>query len=201
MLKKRKIGKTAAVSLLFVALICLLASHAPRKPESVVADFCKSMQEYDIEAMSSCVADNIYDIQLKKSGRDVMSDALYDYYKENAGKIKYSIESSEFEEKIGSVTVRFSYVDSRSYFDTAMRDYYRQNIAYDMDGISLSSKEKEGIFADSVKANRESNQNRSEETVTFSCIKICDEWLIQEVPREISNIYYSNAYAVDRAEI
>lgn len=178
--------------LLFVMFVLTGCSKA--KPDTVVDTFCKAMQDFDMDKMAECVASDNSSVAESVEEDSELSDSLLEYYKENANKMKYSIESSKADGESGSVTVKFKYVDTSPVITAALGEYVQQGIALAFSGADMSDEATETLFTDIFNEKKESTDTKMiEETVTFSCVKDDKGWLIKEVADEVTNVLMSNA--------
>lgn len=187
--------------ILTILSILVLASgcSAGEKPDKVVSEFIEAMKEFDFELMSTKInpeargeMDEIEDIY----GEDgSLENYFIEYVEGNAKKITYTINESEVDENKAKVNVSFEYVDGAPLFKATFAEYMKEIFALAFSNMDeeITDEQYSEIFIKSMEEQSELiEETFTEKTLDVECMKIEDEWYINEPSDEILDVLMSN---------
>ena len=184
--------KRFLVVILALALAVGLAGcGGETRPEDTVKAYCEALKASNFDEMGALKEkpvgkeDIVGDLHAEKM------DVLYDYFKENAANIVYTIKDVKTEGGASKVTVEFKYVDASNIAQRGMQDFVLKAIS-----MVLTPPTDEEL----QQAMNECFQNAivffkdaaTTETVVFSCVKTEDKWKIGEISDGLVSVYTCN---------
>ncbi|MDD3662248.1 MAG: DUF4352 domain-containing protein [Candidatus Pacebacteria bacterium] len=177
-----------------IILMFGLTGCSGNKPDSVVKTFCNAMQEFDIETMKECVLNESGKIDESIDEENELGSSLMDYYKENAKKIDYTIEDSQIDGDTGTVTVKFTYLDTEPVVTITLAEYMQKGIALAFSGAEISDSTGSAMFTEIFDEKKNSVKTEMiEEEIQLSCVKGEEGWKIKDLSDEVLNVMMSNA--------
>lgn len=154
--------KVIAILCMLLMVFALAACGAP-KPESTVEQFCEAMKKYDVAGMNVCLVQPCEDIGEISDDDVEMPESIWNYVKESAADIHYTVNEAEVDGEKATVAVDFTYND----VSEAMTD------AFD-------------------KAVESAEAKTATKTIEFECVLKDGEWLITEMPENVEYVLTSN---------
>lgn len=184
----KKLGMFCLTLLLCISLVGCSKS----KPDPVVTSFCDALQQYDFEAMKTCMTEDEDDLQEDLfSEEESMEEESFLILKECAAKMTYEIESSEVTEDTANVTVAFTYVDLSPVMTTTIGEYLQQAF-----GMAFTGADEDtfGTLFDSIFREKydAAELTTITQSVTFGCVNTEDGWKIDTIPEEFVNVATAN---------
>lgn len=167
-------------------------------PDTTVIEFMESAKKFDIESMISKIdpqhRDGMDDIsELYEEGQKEENIYLLDYFKDNAKDITYKITDTRTSGDSAIVSVNVNYIDGTPLFRSVMSDYTKKVLASKFTGRELTQDQTIEIIIASMKKHEESVQKPTvNKQLEIKCIKIDDEWYIEELTEDLSNVVTSN---------
>ena len=190
--KWESITKRTAIAGLFLSMLVFLTACG--KPEDVVKSYCASVKAFDFDKIDEYMAnptENSTNDDMEKEMPDI-----WNYAKENAKKMKYTVINSNVNGDKATVTVKFDYVDASGIMNAALADYvskaWSMALAGNADEDAMTA-----ILIDCFNEKKASNQpSTATATLDFECIKVDGKWKIDKVPKEFSSVALCN---IDKA--
>lgn len=175
-------------------LLSLSACAVNAKPDTVVDSFCKAMQKLDFDGMSACTKAGVNAIEFPSDDSDVFTNQIIDYLSSAASKMTYSIEKSEIDGDIATVTVKYNYVDATPILSASLSEYFQQAFAMALSGASEDAMAQifNTIFTEKIKS---VSNGTSEVIVDYQCKKTEDGWRITNAPDDALNVITCNIYS------
>ncbi len=189
--------------LLIFTMIFSLTSCSSSKPETAVSEFIDAAKEFDLIKMSSKInpssinKDKITDLELAEE--DSYGKYFLDYLKLNAKKITYEIKSSKIDNDKAVVTVYFKYVNGGPLLKATIGDVFSQTISMAFAGVEMSEEETSQMFISSMEKQKANiAESFAEKTIDIKCVKINDQWYIDEPSDDIIDVILSNFNTVSK---
>lgn len=181
-------------------LILTIGCSAGEKPDKVVSEFVEGMKEFDFEKMSSKInPDNVGDIDeilgIYDNEEGSLENHFMEYIKENARKITYTINESKIDGKDAEVNVSFKYVDGGPLFKSTFREYMKELFVVVFSHINeeVSDEQYTDVFIKAMEEQKELiEESFVEKNLDIECIKIQDNWYIDELDDDILDVLMSN---------
>ena len=167
-------------------------------PDTSVIDFMESAKKFDIEEMISKIdpqnRDGIDDIsKLYEEGQKQENIYILNYFKDNAKDITYKINDTTISGDTAIVNVDVNYIDGTPLFRSVMSDYTKKVLASKFTGRELTQDQSVEIIISSMKKHRQSVEHPVvNKQIDIRCVKIDDEWYIEELTEDLSNVVTSN---------
>ena len=198
---KKKMG---IVSLMLILLILVVGCSAEEKPDKVVSEYIEAMKKFDLELMASKInpenREEVEDIS-DLTEEDTMQKHFMDYVKSNAKQINYKINESKIDGAKAVVSVDFKYIDGGPLFKATFGEFMKEMFALaftDMDK-EFTDEEYSEIFIKAMEEQSKSvEETYTERTIDIDCIKIDDEWYIDEPSDELLDVAMSNIISVGK---
>lgn len=178
------------ICLVLAVSVIFTGCSATSSPENAVKNYCAGVKALNREKMNKSLRE--------KSTRDLIeADADSDlgkFFKEQAGKMQYEITNSVVEEDKATITVEMTYIDVSDEMKSATADIVATYLASIFKGDDAKTQEDVNrIILEAVKG-KELKTTTS--TITFKCIKLDNEWLIDNEPYEIINVTSCNTLGI-----
>lgn len=189
---KKLLCAILALALTFSVAGC--AGAAPEtKPDEAVKGFFEAAKQFDFAAMNKFVNPDKPIDESSLNMEDESEKAFVDYFKENAKKITYSIKGSEVSGDTATVTVDCKYIDGATLFQDVMTEYMEKAMEDALNGKEISEEEATSQMMQLLKDKQASAEpTYIETTIPLKCVKINNQWYIEDVGTEIENMITSN---------
>lgn len=187
---KKSISFTC-LAILFAILLCA-CSFKPG-PEKTVEKYCERMKQYDPEGMKNYTTAEIRTENDTAAEDSPFTTVLSDYFKDNLGKLSYSVGKPVVNGDSATVPVEFTYVDAGPIYKAAIGDMLSNAFSLALAGTELSDEESDAMFKAAFEDQKEKiDPITSKATVEFPCVKTDDGWQISKVDDSVLNIMTSN---------
>lgn len=195
--------KISVISIMVCIILLFVGCSAGDKPEDTVSEFIEAMKDFDLESMASNInpedRGEMEDIESLREEEDSMEKYFVDYIESNAKKITYEIKESEIDGDKAVVSVDIKHVDGGPLFRATFEDYMKEvfEVAFtDLDG-EITDEEYNEMFISSMEKQSELiEETFTEKTLEFNCIKIEDEWYIDDPSDEILDVVMANMLSI-----
>lgn len=184
-----------------ILTLSLLLGCERNSPRNVVKAFSNSIKTFDFEKMDTYIySENKSEKLPSFEGLDGLEKSFIDYFKENASKISYSIQSVEENNDKAEVIVKYKFLDGGRVIRNSVIEGIKQITPQKILNPNISDDEIEKIFSDivNIKINEYSEENILEKEITIPCIKINNKWYINGMSEELENVLLSNFVYVIR---
>lgn len=194
--------KISIITIIISMLIILSGCSSQDKPEKVVGEFSEALKAFDLEKMSSKINPSNADDKEVVSNLDEevegsLEKHFIDYVKANAKKIKYDIEDSKVDDDKATVSVKFKYVDGGPLFKATFGEYMQQAFALAFTSPEMTDEEASEMLLTIMKQkNEEIEETFTEKTIDIKCVKVDDEWYIDDLDDDITDVMTSNMVSI-----
>lgn len=162
-------------------------------PEKTVEKYCESMKRYDVDGMKTYTVAEIQSDNDTTTEDSPFTTVLSDYFKDNIGKLSYTVGKPTINGDTATVQVDFTYVDAGPIYKAAIGDMLSKAFALALSGSELSDEESEAMFKAAFEEQKEKiDPITSTSTVEFPCTKTDDGWQISKVDDKVLNIMTAN---------
>lgn len=193
--------KVSIIVFIVIMSLTLSACSSQAKPEDTVAELFKAMKNFDLELMRTKINpnsidedDQVFDFNEED---DVFVEYLIEYVKSNADKISYEIKESEINEDKAVVDVDVKYIDGAPLFRATFTQYMQEVFALAFIQDDLTDEENAEIFINAMEEQKEKAEEAfTEKTLKVECIKIDDQWYIEDASDELLDVAMSNFLSV-----
>ena len=183
--------KVIAILCMLLMVFALAACGAP-KPESTVEQFCEAMKKYDVAGMNVCLVQPCEDIGEISDDDAEMPESIWNYVKESAADIHYTVNEAEVDGEKATVAVDFTYNDVSEAMTEALGQYVLAAFGAAFSG-DASDDAMLKLLADAFDKAVESAEARTAtKTIEFECVLKDGEWLITEMPENVEYVLTSN---------
>lgn len=195
--------KFMSLFIIFVMLFAAGCSTSP-KPESTVSDFMEAGKKFDFTEMRAMInPSNLGSIEKvselnKKDSDNIYQKYFFDYFKENAAKITYTIKGSKFEKNDKAiVSVDIKYVNGGPLLITTLGDVLGRLMTLAMSGTRVNDEETGQMFIEALEEQKKNNpESFTKKTLDIQLIKLDKKWYIDEPNEEFIDIFLSNFISV-----
>lgn len=183
--------KVIAILCMLLMVFALAACGAP-KPESTVEQFCEAMKKYDVAGMNVCLVQPCEDIGEISDDDAEMPESIWNYVKESAADIHYTVNEAEVDGEKATVAVDFTYNDVSEAMTEALGQYVLAAFGAAFSG-DASDDAMLKLLADAFdKAVESAEAKTATKTIEFECVLKDGEWLITEMPENVEYVLTSN---------
>lgn len=192
--------RITAFALAIVMAISLIGCSS-QKPETVVEDYCKAIQAFDMEKAAACMQNGeealkeFEEMQRELKGEEDTYGRLLLYLKECASKMTYTIGEVKTEGDNATVAVFFTYTDVSPIVTSVVGEYIVQALVLAFSGADEAQLEEllVNIFKEKVETIEPGTASAD---VTFNCVKVDGKWKIaafsDESSEAMTNIVTAN---------
>lgn len=166
-------------------------------PEETVIEFMESTKRFDIETIISKIdpqhrqkADKISKLYAKAQKEEYKY--LLDYFKDNAKEITYKTNDTTITGDSAIVNVKVNYIDGTPLFKAVVAEYMKKALDSTISGQKLKPEETVKIIIASIEQKELIEKRVIEKEIDIKCVKIGDEWYIEELDQDLSNVITSN---------
>lgn len=190
------------LTIIMLTLIILSGCSTEEKPETVVSEFMDAMKKFDMEAMAEKInpKDSGSKEDITRFGQDEEEDFgeyFMDYIRDNAKKISYEITDTKIDGDKAVVSLKTKYVDAGPLFQASFGEAMVQSLGVAFSGKELTEEEGTELFVSIMKEKSEEiEESFAEKTLDIKCIKIDDQWYIDEPSDELLDVAMSNMVSV-----
>lgn len=169
-------------------------------PDTAVSEYIESAKLFDLNKMSSKMnpsasMDKDKIIDLEGADENSLEKYILDYLKSNAKKITYKIKDTKIDNDKAVVTVDFKYVNGVPLLKAAMRDAYIQAISRGFTVVEMTDQETSQMLVSSMEKQKENiAESFVEKTIDIKCIKVDNQWYIDEPSDDLIDVIMSNLY-------
>ena len=193
--------KKITAFILAIVMVFSLIGCSSQKPETVVEDYCKAIQAFDMEKAATCMQNGEEDLKefeemrRELEGEEDTYGRLLLYLKECASKMTYTIGEVKTEGDSATVAVSFTYTDASPIVTSVVGEYIVQGLALALSGADEAQMEEllVNIFKEKVKTIEPGTASAD---VTFNCVKVDGKWKIaafsDESSKAMTNIVTAN---------
>lgn len=192
--------RITAFALAIVMAISLVGCSS-QKPETVVEDYCKAIQAFDMEKAAACMQNGeealkeFEEMQRELKGEEDTYGRLLLYLKECASKMTCTIGEVKTEGDNATVAVFFTYTDVSPIVTSVVGEYIVQALVLAFSGADEAQLEEllVNIFKEKVETIEPGTASAD---VTFNCVKVDGKWKIaafsDESSEAMTNIVTAN---------
>lgn len=193
--------KVRILVFIIIMSLSLSACSSQAKPEDTVGEFIEAMKNFDLELMQSKINPNnldeeeeIFDLNEEDN---LFEKDIIEYIESNAKKITYEINESEVDGEKAVVDVDVKYVDGAPLFQATFMQYLEKVFGLAFTQGELTDEENAEIFINAMEEQKEIvEETFSEKSLKFECVKIDDEWYIDDLSDEMLDVATSNFLSV-----
>ncbi|MBC9785958.1 hypothetical protein H1S01_15845 [Heliobacterium chlorum] len=188
--------------LVVVGLFFLAGCSLSPKPETTVSYFLEAGKKYDLTKMSALVANS--DANGKEKISELGNENQYqtyflDYFKENAGKITYTITNAQVKNNNATVTVNFKFVDGTPLLKATLGNVFTKALTGAFSGVKMTEEETKQMIVTAIKKQKETNvESFTDQTIDIKLAKVDDQWFIVEPSDELLNVFMSNFNSIGK---
>jgi hypothetical protein len=179
----------------FVLLLAFSISSCgvTKTPDDTVNNFLSAAQAFDFETMSTYMNPANIDELEEFTSDNELEQYFFDYLKDSASKMTYTIKSSETNADTTSVTVDFKFIDSTPFLTAVIGDVFNKAFSRAFSGSELTDEEMNALFTESLESQRSQMENVfTESTVVIDCVKIDGVWMIDTLTDDFGNVITAN---------
>lgn len=193
--------KKITAFVLAIVMVFSLVGCSSQKPETVVEDYCKAIQAFDMEKAATCMQNGEEDLKefeemrRELEGEEDTYGRFLLYLKECASKMTYTIGEVKTEGDNATVAVSFTYTDVSPIVTSVVGEYIVQGLALALSGADEAQMEEllVNIFKEKVEVIEPGTASAD---VTFNCVKVDGKWKISafsdESSKTMTNIVTAN---------
>lgn len=194
--------KLVSIFVIFAILFTVGCSSAP-KPESTVSEFIEAGKKFDFIQMRAKInpsnlgsLEKITDLN-KEDSENIYQKHFFNYFKENATKITYTVKASKIENDKAIVSVNLKYVNGGPLLIATLGDVLGRLMTLALSGTRVSDEETGQMFIDSLEAQKKNNlESFTEKTLDIQLIMLDKKWYIDKPNEEFIDIFLSNFISV-----
>ena len=191
--KMESITKKATIIGVFLSMLVFLTACG--KPEDVVKSYCASVKAFDFDRIDEYMANPSENSEDDGDIEKEMPD-IWNYAKENAKKMTYTVTNTAVNGDKATVTVKFDYVDASGIMNAALADYVSKAWSMALSG-NTDEDAMTAILIDCFNEKKANNQpGMTSATLDFECVKVDGKWKIDKVPKEMTSVGLGN---IDKA--
>ncbi len=186
------------ISILLVMLLIGCGAKTTT-PSSSVSGFLDATKSFNFVKMSEYVnvdsekRDEIVDEIEGSFDIDEMEIELFNYFKENAKKIKYSIDNIAEDGNGATVSVMADYVDGSTLMEAVFEEYIGKIFELAFSGDEPSEEEISEILGTIMSEKIEETEVEFiTSTFDVELVKVNNKWLIDDVSNDLLNVMMSN---------
>lgn len=192
--------------LIIIAVIFTISGcSSSAKPESTVSGYIEAAKTFDLDKMASKVnpsntsnKENISD--LIKNEENQFVKYFLEYLKSNAAKITYKIKDTKIDNNTAVVTVDFKYVDGGPLMMATIAEVFTQMIPLAFSGVEMTEEQTGQMFVTTMQKQQKTiAETYVEKTIDVKCIKVDNNWYIDEPSDDLSDVILSNFVSVGKA--
>ncbi|MTV47932.1 DUF4878 domain-containing protein [Heliobacillus mobilis] len=188
--------------LVMVGLFFLAGCSLSPKPETTVSNFIEAGKKYDTTKMSALVAnaDANGKAKLSELGNENQYQTYFlDYFKENAGKITYTITNAQVKNNSATVTVNFKFIDGLPLLKATLGNVFTKALAGAFSGVKMTEEETKQMIVTAITKQKETNaESFTDQTIEIKLAKVDDQWFIVEPSDELLNVFLSNFNSIGK---
>lgn len=193
--------KRITAFILAIVMAISLIGCSSQKPETVVEDYCKAIQAFDMEKAAACMQNDeealkeFEEMRRELKGEEDTYGRLLLYLKECASKMTYTIGEVKTEGDNATVAVFFTYTDVSPIVTSVVGEYIVQALVLAFSGADEAQLEEllVNIFKEKVETIEPGTASAD---VTFNCVKVDGKWKIaafsDESSEAMTNIVTAN---------
>lgn len=193
--------KRITAFILAIVMVISLVGCSSQKPETVVEDYCKAIQTFDMEKAAACMQNGEEDLKefeemrRELEGEEDTYGRLLLYLKECASKMTYTIGEVKTEGDNATVAVSFTYTDASPIVTSVVGEYIVQGLVLAFSGADEAQMEEllVNIFKEKAEIIEPGTASAD---VTFNCVKVDGKWKIaafsDEISKTMANIATAN---------
>jgi hypothetical protein len=191
--------------LIIIGLFFIAGCANSPKPDSTVSDFIKAAKTFDLVKMASKInpansanKEKISDL-IKDDKKDQYQKYFLDYIKLNATKITYKIKDTKIDNQTAYVTVDFKYVNGGPLLKATIADVLPKAMSMAFTGVEMTEQETSQMFVSAMQKQKESvPESFTEKTIDIKCIKVDNQWYIDELSENLLDVIMSNFVSVGK---
>ncbi|MDD7794376.1 hypothetical protein [Clostridium sp. 'White wine YQ'] len=181
-------------------LMCLsLTSCTKAKPEDAVKGYFEAVKAFDTDKMKTFVneKETIESITKVSKSDDKYFKYVFDYYKTNATKMSYKINSSETKADKAVVTVDCKYVDGSTLCKETTEEAFKKLFLDDLNQKGPTDEEMSRELVNTMSEKQKVlKEVTTEKTIIINCVKVDKKWYIESINDDLKNIMTSNFFSV-----
>ena len=196
------------ISILLVVLLLIGCGSKTATPEATVSGFMDATKAFNFVKMIDYVhvdsekSDELVDELEESFDTDEMELELFNYFKDNAKKIEYSIDNIVEDDDRATVSVTADYVDGSVLMGAVFEEYMGKIFELAFSGKEPSEEEISELLGTIMNEKiKEIEVEFITSTFEVELIKVNNKWLIDDVSNDLLNVMMSNfMFVIDGLE-
>ena len=196
--------KTNIIAII-ITIIILIGGCSPQvNPETTVREFIEAVKDLNLDEIALKInpKDKGIKEQLSNIGENEEEEFqkyFLEYMRLNAKKITYEIETIEIKDESAIASVKFKYINGGPLLKETISEYIPEAFSQIFTGKEMTDEENTEMFIGIMEEKKGTiEESFIEKTVEIQCIKIDDQWYIDNPSYELLDVAMSNILSIGK---